>query len=101
MEQQHRIAGWIKRNERRDVDVPALAYLTDGSSIEVRLTNISYEGCQIEAEATLPIGERLKLALPRLGEISMQVRWALDGKAGARFLLEESAAGDRRARIGV
>lgn len=101
MEQQQRIQGWIKRNERRDVNVRAVAYLSDGTAIDVRVTNISYEGCQLEAEQMLPIGEKLKLALPSLGEAPAQVRWSIGSKAGLYFLLEESLADERRARIGV
>lgn len=99
MEQQQRRPGWPERRDRRQVYVTAVAYLPDGTPIAVRLTDISYEGCQVETDAMLPIGEKLKLALPRLGDISAQVRWALPGKAGMRFLLEESLADDRRSRI--
>jgi hypothetical protein len=101
MEQQHRVQGWIKRNERREVDVAAVAYLPDGTAIDVRLTNISYEGCQLQAKQMLPIGEKLKLALPRLGEVPAQVRWSIGSKAGLYFLLEESVADERRTRFGV
>lgn len=101
MERQERTPDWNKRNDRKPVSVAAVAYLPDGSAIAARLTNISYEGCQIETEVTLPIGDKLKLALPRLGEISAQVRWSLQGTAGLHFLLEESHADERRPRIHV
>lgn len=98
MEQQGLAPGWSKRNERRPVRAAAVAYLPDGSAVAVRLINISYEGCQLETDGSLPIGSKLKLALPRLGEINAQVRWSLEGKAGIIFLLEESIADDRRHR---
>lgn len=101
MDQQHRVQGWIKRNERREVNVAAVAYLSGGTAIDVRVTNISYEGCQLEAEQGLPIGEKLKLALPRLGEVPAKVRWSIGSKTGLYFLLEESVAEERRARIGA
>lgn len=90
---------WTKRNERSQVSVAAVAYLSDGRAVAARLTNISYEGCQIETDITLAIGEKLKLALPRLGEISVQVRWSLQGTAGLHFLLEEALAHERRSPI--
>ena len=98
MSQLERTHNWRERGDRRLVNVSAVAYLSDGSAISVHLTNISYEGCQVELEEMLPIGEKLKLALPRLGEISAQVRWSLPGRAGLHFLLEEGIAGERRSR---
>lgn len=101
MERQTQAPDWVKRKDRRRVHVAAIAYLPDGSAVPVRVTDISYEGCKLETEAALPIGSKLKLALPRLGEICAQVRWSLQGTAGIRFLLEESGADDRRSRIGA
>ena len=89
MERQEKVSGWIDRNERRPVQAAAVAYLPDGGAVSVRLTDISYEGCQVESDEILPIGCRITLALPRLGDIAAQVRWSLHGRAGIRFLLEE------------
>lgn len=101
MDQQEPTPDWAKRKDRRQVRVTAVAYLPDGSAVAVRVTNISYEGCELETNSILPIGEKLKIALPRLGEIYAQVRWALEGKAGIQFLLEEAVADERRSRIRV
>lgn len=94
-----RADGWIKRNDRQDVDLAADVFRCDGSRFPARLLNISYEGCQLRCEMTLQIGERIKVALPGLGEIGAQVRWALPGRAGAWFLLEETAPDERQARL--
>jgi len=81
---------WVERDDRRGVDVPAMAYRADGSSLAVKLGNISYDGCQLEADTIFSIGEKVTLALPRMGEVKAQIRWAAqDGKAGARFLVDE------------
>ena len=32
------------------------------------------------------IGEHLSIALPRMGNVRAQVRWALPGSAGTQFL---------------
>ena len=101
MEQQHRVPGWIKRRDRREVKVAAVAHLSDGAEIAVQITNMSAEGCQLEAEQTLGIGEKLRLAVPRLGEVSAQVRWSFGSKAGLYFLPEESVADERRTVSGV
>lgn len=84
------IHDWINRNARHDVDLEAVALRADGTSLPVKLRNISYDGCLLEAEVVLSIGEKVVLSLPRMGEVKSQIRWAtMDGKAGARFLAEE------------
>ena len=34
------------------------------------------------------VGERVQIAVPRMGNVKAQVRWALPGAAGTRFLTE-------------
>lgn len=85
---------WISREERRTVQVQGTAHLANGVSFAVRLANISYRGCQVEADHILPIGDRVRLELPRLGDVPAEVRWALPGKAGLRFLLNNPAEGE-------
>ena len=85
-----KIDGWVKRDDRNEINLAAVAIREDGSSLPVRVRNLSYEGCQLDAGIVLRIGERVRLALPRMGEINTQIRWATcDGMAGARFLPEE------------
>ena len=85
--------GWVERGQRRGVDLAAMAYRSDGSGLPVKLRNISYEGCLLESEAAMAVGERITLALPRMGEIKAQVRWIAEaGKAGAKFVVDEVIA---------
>jgi hypothetical protein len=92
----------VKREDRRDVDVVAVAVRPDGTSQSVRLRNMSYEGCLMEAETSYSIGEKITLALPRMGEIRTQIRWTTaDGRAGVRFLAEGIVADGMHARIGL
>ena len=83
-----RIAGWIGRKDRESVVVDAVVHRNDGSKAPVRLTNFSSDGCRIEAEMEFRIGERLAIAIPRMGQVKAQIRWALAGNAGAQFLAE-------------
>lgn len=94
---QRRPEGWKKRNDRQQVDLQATVARLDGSSLGAKVSNISFEGCQLECDVVLQIGELVKLALPGLGEIGAQVRWALPGKAGVCFLLDEAESEERRA----
>ena len=38
------------------------------------------------------IGEKIKLDVPRLGMMEAQIRWALPGSAGSRFLIKATAS---------
>ena len=84
----NRIHGWVGRRDRDSVVVDAVVHRTDGTKSPVRLTNFSDNGCRIEAETNLRIGERVQIAIPRMGQVKAQIRWALPGSAGAKFLAE-------------
>jgi hypothetical protein len=60
----------------------------DGSKSAVKLSNFSNEGCRILSEREFRIGERVQIAIPRMGQVKSQVRWALPGSAGVKFLAE-------------
>lgn len=83
-----RLHGWVGRKDRHPVEVDAVVHRTDGSKSPVKLSNFSDEGCRIEADGEFRIGERLQIAIPRMGHVKAQVRWSLPGSAGARFLAE-------------
>jgi hypothetical protein len=79
---------WAGRKDRHPVEIDAVAYRIDGTKIPVRLTNFSEQGCRIEAADQFQIGERLSIAVPRMGQLKARVRWALPGSAGAQFVTE-------------
>lgn len=81
-----RMHGWVGRKDRNPVEIDAVVQRDDGSKAEVRLSDLTDDGCRIETDDHFRIGEQLQIAIPRLGELSAQVRWALPGSAGARFL---------------
>ncbi len=86
-----RMHGWIGRNDRDTVEIDAVVQRADGRTQPVRLTNVSKEGCRIEAEDSFRIGEWLEIAIPSSGPVKAQVRWALPGSAGARFFAAADA----------
>ena len=63
-----------------------MVHRLDGSRAPVKLTNLTDEGCRIESSDHLQIGERLAIAIPRVGHLNAQIRWALGDSAGAKFL---------------
>jgi len=83
-----RIQGWVGRRDRHAVEIDAVVYRDDGSKQPVTLSNFSDEGCRIEGGSDFRIGERLQIAIPRMGQVKAQIRWSLPGSAGARFLAE-------------
>jgi hypothetical protein len=76
------------RRVRFSVEIDAVIHRTNGSKLTARVSNFSDHGCRIEAEHDLHIGERLQIAVPRMGNVKAQVRWSLPGAAGTRFLTE-------------
>ena len=85
-----RVQGWIGRKDRFPVAIDAVVHRADGSSTQVRLTDFSEEGCRMEGD-DFQIGEQVRIDVPRLGMMEAQVRWALPGSAGTRFLVKAKA----------
>lgn len=73
------------RDKRRDVDLRAFALRQDGTSFDVTLLDISYDGCLLSSDEPFEMGERLRLIVRRRGVIDAQVRWIDSGKVGVRF----------------
>lgn len=82
----HRMQGWVGRKDRQPVAVDATVHEDDGTATDVRLTDISEEGCRIEGDRDFRIGQRVQIAIPEVGRVSAQIRWALMGSAGAKFV---------------
>lgn len=80
--------GAAHRKDRYPVEIDGVVHRTDGSMVTVRVSNFSDQGCRIETDRDFHIGERLQIAIPRMGAVKAQVRWALAGAAGTRFLTE-------------
>ena len=82
----------VTRRERRLVSMNGFALREDGSAVEIRLLDLSYDGCGVECHEPLVIGERLKLSVLNRGGIDAEVRWQRDGKAGLCFPTAPKAA---------
>lgn len=93
-------SSWVKRADRKNTSVTGIAYRSDGSWTRVHMTNLSYDGCHLLTESPLDIGETLKLVMPGMQHLQVQVRWANETEVGVRFL-QGSAADERRARLGI
>ena len=78
--------GYIKRPPRIDTSIDATVTDSDGSSMSVVVIDISSEGCRMETDGSLKIGEKVELHVGRYGAFPAQIRWALGNEAGAVFL---------------
>ena len=78
--------GFIKRAPRVDTKIEATLVDSDGNSHDVLVMDISREGCRLETDGTLQIGEKVRLEVPKYGSYPAQIRWALGSEAGAVFL---------------
>lgn len=83
-----RVPAPVDRRERRSVSMPGFAVLENGTTEEIQLLDLSYDGCGIAIEAKLAPGQRIKLSVLRRGAIDAEVRWWADGKAGLVFPVE-------------
>lgn len=82
------LQGIAHRKDRYPVEIDGVVHRTDGTHVTVRLSNFSDQGCRFETDRDFHIGERVQIAIPRMGAVKAQVRWALPGSAGTRFLTE-------------
>ena len=58
----------------------------DGGTIPVIVTDISREGCRLETDGSLEVGEKVTIKVDRYGSYAAQIRWITGRQAGAMFL---------------
>lgn len=78
--------GVIQRAVRVATKYDAALTDGDGGKIRVVVTDISREGCRLETDGTLQVGERVEIKVARYGSYAAQIRWIAGRQAGAMFL---------------
>jgi PilZ domain-containing protein len=81
-----REVGQVKRAPRVDTRFETRLTDSDGTMVDVVVVDISREGCRLETDGSLKIGERVEIEVPKHGCFPAQIRWALGNEAGAVFL---------------
>lgn len=81
-----RMPGWISRADRDSVTLCGSARLGSGREVEVRVTDLSKEGCRVESGETLLIGDLITLNAAPLRDVPAIIRWELCGTAGVCFV---------------
>jgi hypothetical protein len=78
-------AGLPERAERRPVAFPAHLMIRGGMTFDVRVLDLSYDGCQIAVPKAVFEGYAVQLSVEGRGAIHATVRWFRDGRAGLKF----------------
>lgn len=77
---------WARSQERRGVEIPAIAYRSDGKRLGVLISDLSYDGCQLSVSENIQPDEKLTIVIFELGaEILATVRWRQGNRHGVRF----------------
>lgn len=92
-------AGLTERATRRPVEFPAHLVLGGGAVLDVRVLDLSYDGCRIDVPRPLVEGDQVQLSVQGRGVIDAAVRWCKDGRAGLKFA-EEPDTNQHVARSG-
>jgi hypothetical protein len=77
-------AAAASRAERRLVRMDGVLKLPDGSSVSIKLVDLSYDGCRIETPAELQPGDTVQM-IAKGSVTEAAVRWFSDGEAGLSF----------------
>jgi hypothetical protein len=74
-----------RRRPRRAVDMRGYLIRDDGIRHVIKLTDLNYGGCGVQAPVQLAVGETVEVSVLSRGSIAAEVRWYADGKAGLVF----------------
>ena len=75
-----------RRAPRDEVALPTRMFTQDQRGGDVLLVNISSLGFMVREYGETPKGSIVRIALPRLGQVSARVMWSLGGRLGAEFI---------------
>lgn len=76
------------RPNRNVVELKAVLTRIEGGTHDVAIENMSVDGCCVSG--SFLIGERVVLKVPGSGKFEAQIRWAMHGRAGLRFIKGEA-----------
>ncbi len=85
---QQRAGVAAQRDERRPVEIKGYIIRANKAIVDVKLLDLSYDGCAIAAQVPLTPGEKVKLSALGRGATAATVRWYKDRKAGLLFQSE-------------
>lgn len=75
----------LRNSHRLLLQLNTRGVTADGDTATVLIHNLSASGLLIETQLDLPIGRKLSVELPEVGQVSASVVWRSDQLAGCRF----------------
>ena len=75
----------IDRAERWPVSLRGFA-LSESRDSDILVSELSYAGCQFRCDDPFSTGEKVELRIIKRGAIQAEIRWADEGRAGAKFV---------------
>lgn len=80
--------GLAARQARRPVELRGFLVRSNDEIVDVRVLDLSYDGCGIETETRLSAQEHVKISVLGRGAVRASVRWCQGRKAGLLFACE-------------
>jgi hypothetical protein len=80
-----------ERPGRRGVELRAFLVRSNEEIVDLKVLDLSYDGCGIETETHLNPGEQVKMSVLGRGSVRASVRWFKGRKGGLLFLSEPAA----------
>jgi hypothetical protein len=80
----------LHRRVRHTVELAATVKRDNGQSVRCTISDLSLEGCRLSG--FFKVGERIEVAVRPIGTQAAEIRWAVMGTAGARFIPYSSRA---------
>ncbi len=79
------------KSDRQRVELRGFAVRTDGEIADLRVLDLSHDGCGIESDKRLVPGEEIKLSVLGRGAFKATVKWSDGRKSGLTFEVEPEA----------
>jgi len=84
------MAGSLALRDERSVTRDEVHFRTrvfgpDGRGHPILIVNISAAGLMARCEAEFAVGDRVKVALPVVGNVPGEIRWSLGGRIGCEL----------------
>ena len=81
---------WLDRRLRHAVNLDASVTRSNGTVLSCTVSDFSLDGCCLSG--FFKIGEQVEVRIRAIGVLPAEIRWAVLGRAGARFLARPSRA---------
>lgn len=74
-----------RRAPREAIDCPSRFWFAALPPADALIVNVSPHGCMVRSDSSVPIGARVTVDVPGVGDLRGQVIWALGARFGVEF----------------